>query len=267
MWRDTATGGLPGGAEEPVADATTGSSGRETPAEIRPSARLVSHTPEPETAVALAARLCYSKSGLAEVVAGLTEAETASFIDKLREAGHLSPLEHASFQFYIEGSRAMLAQLTRHRIASYSVQSMRYVAPGHPEYVVPPLVRRDEARLAVYRAQMDQAFAAYHDLLARGVPAEDARMVLGQGVATRLVCTFNARSLHNFFRLRCCRRAQWEIRQIAYQMRREVRRVAPALFSDAGPACESLGHCTEGRFSCGRHRFLGRIGPAPAGNS
>lgn len=210
--------------------------------------------------MARAARLCYSSSGLEGAAAVMDPSEARAFVAKLREVGHLSPFEHASFQFYIEGSRAMLAQLTRHRIASYSVQSLRYVTPDRPEYVVPPHIRRDPELAAVYRAQMLEAFAVYRRLVDRGVAGEDARMVLGQGVATRLVCTFNARSLHNFFALRCCRRAQWEIRQIAYQMRREVLRVAPALFQTAGPSCEVDGSCREGRFSCGRHRFLRRPG-------
>lgn len=227
--------------------------------EIRPSARLVSFTPDPEMAVARAARLCYSPSGYPGISARMTETQARAFIGKLREVGHLSPFEHASFQFYIEGSRAMLAQLTRHRIASYSVQSLRYVTPDRPEYIVPPHIRRDEALAGLYRAEMLRAFSAYRDLLARGVAAEDARMVLGQGVATRLICTFNARSLHNFFRLRCCRRAQWEIRQIAYRMRRAVLEVAPALFEGAGPTCETEGRCNEGKLSCGRYRFLLRL--------
>ncbi len=226
------------------------------PREVRPSARLVSYTPEPELAVARAARLCYSPAGYPEVAAHLEPEEARRFIARLVEVGHLSPFEHASFQFYLEGSRAMLAQLTRHRIASYSVQSLRYVAQERPEYIVPPLIRHDPELHALYRERMVEAFRAYRDLLARGVAAEDARMVLGQGVLTRLVCTFNARSLHNFFRLRCCRRAQWEIRQIAWAMRREVLRVAPALFTPSGPACETEGCCNEGKFSCGRYRFL-----------
>jgi len=228
--------------------------------EIRPSARLLSSTPDPEIAVARAARLCYSPSGISEIEDSMTRGQAEAFIRKLREIGHLSPFEHASFQFYIEGSRAMLTQLTRHRIASYSVQSLRYVTPDRPEYVVPPKVRGDSRLAEIYAAQMVQAFETYRDLISRGVAAEDARMVLGQGVSTRLVCTFNARSLHNFFRLRCCRRAQWEIRQIAYQMRREVQRVAPALFDPAGSPCETDGDCPEGKFSCGRVKYLRRRG-------
>lgn len=230
----------------------------QAPVEVRPSARLVTCTPDPEMAVARAARLCYSPAGLEQIMARMTLERARAFVAQLRDAGHTSPFEHASFQFYIEGSRAMLAQLTRHRIASYSVQSLRYVAPDRPEYVIPPAIRRDPALAQAYREEMVRAFAAYRDLLARDVAAEDARMVLGQGVATKVLCTFNARSLHNFFRLRCCHRAQWEIRQIAYQMRRQVLEVAPSLFAGAGPNCETRGECYEGKFSCGRYRFLGR---------
>jgi len=239
------------------------------PVEIRPTARLVNHTPEPEVTVARAARLCYSPADLEDLNRDLDLHAARRLVTRLREMGHLSPFEHASFQFYIEGSRALLAQLTRHRIASYSVQSLRYVTPERPEYVVPPAVRRDPQSAVLYHKRMLEAFGAYRELLDRGVPGEDARMVLGQGVATRLLCTFNARSLHNFFALRCCRRAQWEIRQVAYQMRREVRKVAPVLFETAGPACEVEGHCGEGEFSCGRYRLLrrraGRVGGSPPG--
>jgi len=226
--------------------------------EVRPSARLICWTPEPDLAVARAARLCYSPVGLDGVQAHPTASEAARLLAALREAGHLSPFEHASFQFYIEGSRAMLAQITRHRIASYSVQSLRYVVPERPEYVVPPRIRRDPELLESYRREMRRSFAAYRNLMEHGVEPEDARMVLGQGVATRLLATFNARSLHNFFRLRCCRRAQWEIRQIAWRMRREVLKVAPLVFEASGPACEVEGRCREGRFSCGRDRALRR---------
>jgi len=226
--------------------------------EVRPVVRLIAHTPEPDATVARAARLCYHPGGYPELRQALDQSGVAELVRHLRRAGHLSPFEHADFQFYVEGSRAMLAQLTRHRIASYSVQSLRHVTPERPEYVVPPSVRRDPALLGLYRRRMREAFAAYRELLSLGVPAEDARFLLGQGVATRLVCTFNARSLLNLFRLRCCRRAQWEIRQVAYQMLREVRRVAPVLFEVAGPPCETDGECPEGRLSCGRHRFLGR---------
>ncbi len=228
----------------------------QTPLVVRPSAKLVSFTPEPEVAVARAARLCYSPAGYGEVAERIGPDEARRLVAHLRAVGHLSPFEHASFQFYIEGSRAMLAQLTRHRIASYSVQSLRYITPDRPEYVVPPTVGRNAALAEIYRGQMLEAFRTYRTLLKKGVAAEDARMVLGQGVATRLLTTFNARSLHNLFNLRCCRRAQWEIRQIAWQMRREVLRVAPSLFQDSGPTCEVEGRCVEGKFSCGRYRFF-----------
>lgn len=223
---------------------------------------LLTWTPEPDLTVARAARLCYSPGGEAQVAEGMAQGEVRRLVARLREAGHLSPFEHASFQFYIEGSRAMLAQLTRHRIASYSVQSLRYVTPDRPCYVVPPAFRKNPALREIYRSEMARAFGVYRRLLDEGAPPEDARMVLGQGVATRLVATFNARSLHNFFRLRCCRRAQWEIRRIAYDMLREVKRVAPALFERAGSPCESEGRCPEGALSCGRYRRLRRV---PAG--
>lgn len=226
--------------------------------EVRPSAVLLGYTPAPEAAVARAARLCYAPRGLDDPALEMTLEEARQFVEKLRGMGHLSPFEHASFQFYLTGSRAMLAQLTRHRLASYSVQSLRYVTPEQAEFVVPPSVRRKAELYRIYREEMLAAFRVYREMVELGAPPEDARMVLGQGVATRLICTFNARSLRNFFALRCCRRAQWEIRQIAWQMRRLVIEAAPSLFADSGPACEAEGRCHEGRFSCGRHRVLSR---------
>ncbi|HHW14002.1 MAG TPA: FAD-dependent thymidylate synthase [Firmicutes bacterium] len=213
---------------------------------------LIAYTPDPERVVAAAARLCYSPVGATEVLEGLTGEQIARFLDKLVEAGHESPTEHASFTFAIEGvSRALSHQLVRHRIASYSQQSQRYVREDEFEYVTPPTIAAvPEARELFLRtmAELRQTYARLAEL----VPREDARYVLPNACETKLVVTMNARSLKNFFELRCCTRAQWEIRQLAEAMLAEVRKVAPGLFRLAGPTCETRGHCREGRMTCGR---------------
>ena len=238
--------------------------------------RLIAHTPEPEKVVAAAAKLCYSDSHIEDLLDGLDEAKTARFLAMLSDLGHASPIEHASFTFGIEGvSRALLAQITRHRIASFSVQSQRYVRLDDFRYVVPPSIEAVPEAKAAFLAGMEQDAANYLDLarkleeghtaclMAEGVPEkearkkaeklanEDARFVLPNACETKMVVTMNARSLHNFFRLRCCERAQWEIRALAEEMLRLVLPVAPHLFAAAGPGCLA-GPCPEGKMCCGR---------------
>ncbi len=237
---------------------------------------LIAYTPEPEKVVAAAAKLCYSAAGIEEITEGLTPEKTAAFVRRLAEMGHESPLEHASFTFGIEGvSRSFLAQLTRHRIASYSVKSQRYVKESDFEYVVPPEIaaipeakKEFEEAMAEDRRHYDRLAALLlekhrRDLLAagrdektalreaRGKANEDARFVLPNACGTKLVCTFNARELLHLFSVRCCLRAQWEIRGVADEMLRLVKGVAPHLFLHAGPGCVR-GACPEGKMSCGR---------------
>lgn len=219
--------------------------------EKRLCVRLLCFTPDPTRAAALGGRLCYSDAGverLYEDMGGKSEA----FVEKLLSMGHLSPIEHASFTFGVEGvSRALLAQLTRHRIASFSVQSQRYVAKDHLDYVTPPSIKAlgPEAE-ADFAADMAAAYNAYDKWRQRGIPPEDARFVLPNAAETRLLVTMNARELMHFFQLRCCMRAQWEIRRLAWCMLGMARREAPALFQGAGPGCLGPG-CTEGAKSCG----------------
>ncbi|HAA89237.1 MAG: Thymidylate synthase ThyX [Thermoanaerobacterales bacterium 50_218] len=213
---------------------------------------LIAYTPEPEETVAAAARLCYSSLGASELKNDLTREEVVALIKKLVSSGHLSPLEHASFTFAIEGvSRALSHQLVRHRIASYSQRSQRYVDEQNFLYITPPSIAAHQEALDLYKETMEVIRRAYQKL-SKMVPREDARYVLPNATETKLVCTMNARSLHNFFRLRCCNRAQWEIRELAMKMREEVRKVAPVLFALSGPPCETEGICWEGEFSCGR---------------
>lgn len=237
---------------------------------------LLTHTPNPELTIASAAKLCYSPSSIDDVREKLTPEKTAAFVDMLSEIGHESPIEHASFTFGIEGvSRALLAQITRHRMASFSVQSQRYVKELQFEFVTPPEIEKDPAAKALFLEAM-QKDQEYYDRLADTLKAkhkaeliktgmdeksadraaekiaiEDARFVLPNACDTKMIVTMNARSLHNFFRHRCCNRAQWEIREVAAEMLRLCREVAPNLFKNAGPSC-LVGPCPEGKMTCGK---------------
>jgi thymidylate synthase (FAD) len=221
--------------------------------------RLERYTADPDGLAALAARACYAGEDLAE----LRDRDGSSVLRGVMESGHLSVVEHAAFTFAVEGvSRALLAQFTRHRIASFSVQSQRYVSLREGfEYVVPPNIEALGPEAAArYAAQMKQMHAWYAEwrraLGGEGQRAnEDARFVLPNACATRLLVTMNARELLHFFSLRCCMRAQWEIREMAWAMLREASRVAPALFAAAGPGC-LRGTCPEGVRACGREALV-----------
>ncbi len=261
---------------------------------------LLAYTPCPEQTVAMAAKLCYSKSDIETVKEGLTEEKTASFLDMLSSLGHQSPIEHASFTFGIEGiSRACSHQLVRHRIASYSQQSQRYVDGSSFEYVTPPSIAENPEILEKYNRALDIESKAYVEvrnaLIAGSIKKyltniehsfgdiseksddaiisefydfdkkkfsefekranEDARFILPNACTTKIICTFNARSLMNFFEHRCCNRAQWEIRDVAQQMLLLVKDAAPHIFKKAGPAC-LYGTCPEGKMSCGRAKEM-----------
>ena len=174
--------------------------------------QLLTSTPDPEQVVAAAARLCYSDASIAELL-GQAPEQADRLLGKIMELGHFSVLEHASFTFGIEGiSRSCSHQLVRHRIASFSQQSQRYVSHDQPFSVVTPAtIGEDQELLARFNAHMQGTHELYRDLMNAGVPAEDARFVLPNAAATKLVMTMNARELHHFFGLRCCRRSQWEI--------------------------------------------------------
>ena len=217
---------------------------------------LITHTPEPEKVIAGAAKLCYSSSDIESLMNGLTTEKIETFIKKLTDLGHQSPLEHCSFTFGIEGiSRALSHQLVRHRIASYSQKSQRYVKEGQFEYIIPPKIIENRADKNVYENFMKYAQETYDYFIRNGIPAEDARFVLPNACDTKMILTMNARSLHNFFRHRCCNRAQWEIRELACEMVKLCREVAPNLFKNAGPACLT-GPCPEGKMTCGKIREM-----------
>jgi len=214
---------------------------------------LLQHTPDPELTVALAARLCYSQVDIEALKGRLTGADIKNFLDKIMSLGHQSVLEHASFTFGIEGiSRVTSHQLVRHRVASYSQQSQRYVS--HKErfsVVTPPTIAADPGYAALFEAQIAALHSAYAALVEAGVPAEDARYLLPNATETKILVTMNARELLHFFGVRCCERAQWEIRAMAIEMLKLVRPVAPTIFKKAGPGCLG-GPCPEGSMCCGK---------------
>jgi thymidylate synthase (FAD) len=280
--------------------------------------KLINYTPEPEKTIAMAAKLCYSPVGTDDIEEKLTEEGIKKFIKMITDIGHGSVLEHVSFTFSIEGiSRACSHQLVRHRIASYSQQSQRYVNLSNTlDFITPPQIAKRGYANKVYEKYMNTITEVYKDLVESlihkeikenyknkmkavisdlledkrdheietilkhwDVPhcsctarkyvehfkqryrkeyteiekkaIEDVRYILPNACETKIVVTMNARSLFNFFEHRCCERAQWEIRDLATEMLREVKKVAPILFGQAGASCVN-GKCPEGNMSCGK---------------
>jgi thymidylate synthase (FAD) len=213
---------------------------------------LLSHTPEPEKTIAMAARLCYSPSGVLQLKQKLDSMSVEKLVRKIVRMGHHSVLEHVSFTFGIEGiSRATSHQLVRHRLASYSQQSQRYVVfKDSINYITPPTVEQNKEAKNIFEKITSECFEAYQKLIKLGVPVEDARYVLPNASETRIMVTMNARELLHFFKLRGCRRAQWEIRALSMEMLSIVKNIAPIVFEKAGPGCLT-GGCTEGEFYCG----------------
>lgn len=246
---------------------------------------LIAYTPEAEKIVASAAKLCYSRVGISEIGENLDKENIEKFLNMLLDLGHESPVEHVSFTFAIEGvSRSLTHQLVRHRIASYSQQSQRYVKLDQFEYIVPPAIEEDERARELFIKAMEEDQRVYNELvdilskkhyeklisegknekeakrLSEKMAIEDARYVFPNACETKIVVTMNARSLLNFFRHRCCNRAQWEIHNLADLMLKEVKKVAPTIFKFAGPSCV-YDKCHEGSMSCGkmmevRERYL-----------
>ena len=238
---------------------------------------LLSYTPEPEKLIATAAKLCYSSSDIESLRDGLTEEKITSFIDMIISIGHESVVEHVSFTFGIEGiSRACSHQLVRHRIASYSQKSQRYVNENGFDFITPPSIADIPEAKSEYDRVIGEITKSYEKLAdiltekhtaefiaqgldektaaskARKLANEDARFLLPNACETKIVVTMNVRSLFNFFRHRCCNRAQWEIRAVANEMLRLCLQVAPHLFAKAGPSCVAEGKCPEGKMTCGR---------------
>ncbi|MCL2818852.1 MAG: FAD-dependent thymidylate synthase [Actinomycetia bacterium] len=214
--------------------------------------RLLNSTPDPQRAIATAARLCYAPIGAAQLMETMTDEEIEKILRIIMSSGHHSALEHASFTFAIDGvSRALTHQLVRHRIASYNQQSQRYVSfDDDPTFIVPPEVDIEPLRRKMFLEACGEAFASYRAMIEEGVAVEDARYLLPNATETKIVVTMNTRELLHFFSLRCCQRAQWEIRELSNLMLELATPVAPYIFMDAGAPCRR-GPCPEGKMSCG----------------
>lgn len=222
---------------------------------------LLRYTPDPEKTVAMAARLCYSPSDIASLNKNISKKDQSAFVGKLMQMGHMTPVEHPNFTFAIEGiSRACSHQLVRHRIASYSQQSQRYVSEAEGfDYIIPPSIKADKELAKRYKSAMKSAHEAYKMLIEglnkQGIKGEaanqDARFALPNAAETKIIVTMNARELMHFFRLRCCNRAQWEIRAMADKMLALAKRAAPVIFARSGPGCLHA-PCPEGAYSCGK---------------
>lgn len=216
--------------------------------------KLIRMTENPEFAVAEAAWSCYHEN--LDEIHEKSYNEIYKFNVMLAKSGHTSTFEHASFTFRItEVSRALTHQLVRHRMASYSQTSQRYVKFENKTkdtgFYWPEAVKQNDAASEIYEKILIDIINAYDALIDAGIKPEDARYLLPNATLTEIVVTMNARALNNFFNERLCNRAQTEIRTLASQMYRLVNKEAPSLFLHSGPACVT-GKCNQGRLTCGR---------------
>ena len=226
---------------------------------------IVDATENAVSIIYAACRQCYSEKFAGDIfMEGSHDPKKESvFVRKVVSSGHESPLEHAKFTFAIEGvSRALTHQLVRHRMASYSQQSQRYVKAKDFDYIMPPSIERNKTAKEEFQKIMSVIQDSYDKLLdlmavdnlSGELANQDARFILPQAAETKIVVTMNCRELLHFFKHRCCRRAQWEIRQLAERMLELCKEKLPAVFSNAGAKCESIKYCPEGeKFSCGRY--------------
>lgn len=235
--------------------------------------KILTHTPQPEKVIATAAKLCYSNAEIENIEKELTDPEIEKFLNNLIKIGHESPFEHSSFTFAAEGiSRACTHQLVRHRIASFSQQSQRYVKLDQFDYIVPPEIESIPEAKEIFINAMKQDQDNYNKLvdllyskhflyyinfvdekkalsLAEKKAIEDARYIFPNACESKIIFTMNVRSLYNFLGVRCCNRAQWEIKSMADSMLKECKKISPILFKNAGKPC-NFGECKEGSMSC-----------------
>lgn len=212
--------------------------------------KLLCMTPNAEKVPSLAAKLTHSSASIEEIEKSSDE-ECSTILKHVMNLGHTSVIEHTCFTFAIgDVSRSLTHQLVRHRIASYAQQSQRYVDLKEPVFVIPPKIAKNDITRRVYEETMQGIWKQYNALLDMGIPAEDARYVLPNAACTNIIMTMNARSLLNFFELRCCLHAQWEIRTLANKMLELIKEEAPTIFSHAGPSCKTKGFCHEKNTKC-----------------
>jgi thymidylate synthase (FAD) len=225
--------------------------------------KLLSYTNKPKELIYSAARQCYSKYSAAELyekTAKIPAVKLKDFVKQLISRGHLSPLEHVSFTFAIEGvSRTCTHQLVRHRIASFSQQSQRYVDMSEFKFIIPPQIEKNKKAKERFLAAIEQAKTAYKDIQAaltqdlgsdKEKVNQDARFILPEASETKIVVTMNTRELLHFFSERMCVRAQWEIRGLASKMLVLAMKVLPEVFSYGGAKCKMLGYCPENNQDC-----------------
>lgn len=218
------------------------------------------------------ARQCYSEKDAFEIFIkskNIKKEKIEKFIKEIVQSGHESVLEHVKFTFAISGvSRALTHQLVRHRIASYSQQSQRYVNMENFNYIIPPSIKSDRVLLEIYQNVLEEIRKGYKKIVERfkelGIEGEmanqDARYILPNAVETKIVVTMNCRELLNFFKVRCCSRSQWEIRELAYKMLEICKNKLPSVFEKSGAKCEFLGYCPEGeKFTCGKYPLKSEI--------
>lgn len=222
------------------------------PRETKLHIELIGYTKDAEQIVAAAIRQCYSPSGAKELKEKISEEKRIKLFRQVISSDHTSTIEHISFTFAVEGiSRTLTHELVRHRIASYSQQSQRYVSAEDFRYIIPLTIKAKKKALAIYKKAISEDQKNYNELLKLNIPKEDARFVLPNAIETKIVVTMNARSLFNFLRRRMCNRAQWEIRTVAYKMHSLLMKVAPNIFKYAGPSCQTEKICWEGKLNCG----------------
>jgi len=225
--------------------------------ETKLNVKLLAYTPNPELACASAARQCYSEVGVEDLKKKMSEQQIKVLLDQVILSGHTSTLEHATFTFGIEGiSRACSHQLVRHRIASYSQQSQRYVNAKNFNYIIPESIKRNKELKKKFEDFIKNAEETYSVLSNAGISNEDARFVLPNACETKIVVTMNARALQNFFKERTCVRAQWEIRALAEKMLEECMKVAPNIFKYSGPSCVTELVCRQGKRSCEKWKTI-----------
>ncbi|MEM2147890.1 MAG: FAD-dependent thymidylate synthase [Candidatus Bathyarchaeia archaeon] len=211
--------------------------------------KLLRYTADPELLCGAAALTSTKSGNPSDIFESINLEKARQTVKRVTGYGHASVIEHASFTFSIEEvSRAMTHQLVRHRIASYTQQSQRYVTYDTlKQYVIPPSINDNSEAKKIFDKALESVSEAYNKLLQAGVPKEDARYILPNAAKTNIVVTMNARELRHFFNLRCCARSQWELREVAIEMLRQVKKIAPSLFENAGPTCVELGYCPEGK--------------------
>lgn len=219
---------------------------------------LIAHTPNPDQVCAQAALASKWPKRWSEFKDFWNDKTDLQHLTDAIEKGHVSVVEHACFTFSLEGiSRACSHQLVRHRLASYTQQSQRYVQLQDPDtFVIPETIQTNEKAQKLFETQLKAQYKIYQELIELGIPKEDARFILPNATKTNIVVTMNARELLHFFALRCCQRTQWELRTVAWKMLKLVKKKAPIIFSNAGPSCVQLGFCPEKELSCGMSREM-----------